>query len=93
MAREEVNADPIGKCYFRGGQWHVFTPDRQSSQYPREWLTIDITSDDNYMVLMRLGMGRQVPISSIKEEVKKKHLCNGWTFSCFAAHLTELDLF
>jgi hypothetical protein len=32
-------------------------------------------------------------ISSIKVEVKKKHLCNGWRFSCFAAHFIEQDLF
>ena len=32
-------------------------------------------------------------VSSIKREVKKKHICNGWTFSCFAAHLKEQDLF
>jgi hypothetical protein len=30
---------------------------------------------------------------SIKEEVKKKHLSNGGSFSCFAAHLIEGDLF
>jgi hypothetical protein len=28
----------------------------------------------------------QVPISSIKGEVKKKHLSFGWNFSCFSAH-------
>jgi len=32
-------------------------------------------------------------VSSIKVEVKKKHLSNGWPFSCFAAHLIEQDLF
>jgi len=32
-------------------------------------------------------------VSSIKVEVKKKHLSNGWTFSCFAAHFIEQDLF
>ena len=31
--------------------------------------------------------------SSIKVEVKKKHLSNGWPFPCFAAHLIEQDLF
>src|SRR5258707_8368841 len=30
--------------------------------------------------------------SSIKVEVKKKHLSFGWSFSCFAAHLIERDL-
>jgi hypothetical protein len=30
-----------------------------------------------------------LPISSIKGEVKKKHISFGWTFSCFAAHLIE----
>src|SRR5258708_34554563 len=35
----------------------------------------------------------QVLISSIKVEVKKKHISDGWTFSCFAAHLIEQDLF
>jgi hypothetical protein len=33
------------------------------------------------------------PVSSIKGEVKKKHISNDWTFSCFAAHLIEEDLF
>jgi hypothetical protein len=32
-------------------------------------------------------------VSSIKRKVKKKHSCNGRTFSCFAAHLIEQDLF
>ena len=32
-------------------------------------------------------------ISSIKGEVKKKHFRIGRNFSCFAAHLIELDLF
>jgi hypothetical protein len=31
--------------------------------------------------------------SSIKGEVKKKHISFGWSFSCFAAHLIERDLF
>jgi hypothetical protein len=29
----------------------------------------------------------------IKVEVKKKYLSNGWSFSCFAAHLIKQDLF
>jgi hypothetical protein len=32
-------------------------------------------------------------VSSIKVEVKKKHFCHGWSFSCFAARLIERDLF
>src|SRR6266481_9035270 len=28
-------------------------------------------------------------VSSIKVEVNKKHLSNGWPFPCFAAHLIE----
>ncbi len=32
-------------------------------------------------------------VSSIKGEVKKKHLSDGWNFSCFAAHLIERGLF
>ena len=35
----------------------------------------------------------QVLVSSIKVEVKKKHVSNGWTFSCFSAHSIEQDLF
>ena len=35
----------------------------------------------------------QVLISSIKGEVKKKNRSNGWSFSCFAAHLNEQDVF
>jgi hypothetical protein len=35
----------------------------------------------------------EVLISSIKGEVKKKHLCCGRSFSCFAAHVMEQDLF
>jgi len=31
--------------------------------------------------------------SSIKGEVKKIHHSSGWSFSCFAAHLFEQDLF
>ncbi len=33
------------------------------------------------------------PISSIKVEVKKKHFSDGRSFSCFAAHVIEQDLF
>src|SRR6266481_5357613 len=32
-------------------------------------------------------------ICSIKVEVKKKHFCAGWSFSCFSAHWMEQDLF
>jgi hydroxyacyl-ACP dehydratase HTD2-like protein with hotdog domain len=32
------------------------------------------------------------PISSIKVEVKKKHISLGWNFACFAAHVIEQDL-
>jgi hypothetical protein len=32
-------------------------------------------------------------ISSIKEEVKKKHISFGRNFSCFSAHSIERDLF
>jgi len=32
-------------------------------------------------------------VSSIKGEVKKKHISFGRTFSCFSAHLIERDLF
>jgi hypothetical protein len=32
-------------------------------------------------------------VSSIKGEVKKKHISVGWNFSCFAAHLIERDLY
>ena len=39
------------------------------------------------------GPRGQVPVSSIKGEVKKKHLSDGWNFSCFAAHLIERGLF
>jgi hypothetical protein len=41
----------------------------------------------------RLDAVGQVLICSIKVEVKKKHISAGWTFSCFAAHLMEQDLF
>ena len=36
---------------------------------------------------------RPIETTSIKGEVKKKHISFGWNFSCFAAHLIELDLF
>jgi len=36
---------------------------------------------------------RQILVSSIKGEVKKKHHSNGWSFSCFAAHRMKQDLF
>jgi hypothetical protein len=36
---------------------------------------------------------RPIETTSIKGEVKKKHVCDGWTFSCFTAHLIEQDLF
>ena len=32
-------------------------------------------------------------IGSIKGEFKKKHLCDGRSFSCFAAHVMEQGLF
>jgi len=35
----------------------------------------------------------QVLISSIKGEVKKKHVCCGRSFSCFPAHVIERELF
>jgi hypothetical protein len=34
----------------------------------------------------------QIPISSIEGEVKEKHFCAGWNFSCFSAHWMEQDL-
>src|SRR5271154_3738251 len=37
--------------------------------------------------------GPTLPVSSIKGEVKKKRLSIGWNFSCFAARLSEQDLF
>src|SRR5215471_3807479 len=33
------------------------------------------------------------PVCSIKGEVKKKHFCEGRSFSCFTAHLSEQDRF
>src|SRR5258708_789496 len=35
----------------------------------------------------------QCLVSSIKVEVKKKHISFGWNFSCFSAHLIKRDLF
>jgi hypothetical protein len=32
-----------------------------------------------------------VPDLFHKKESQEKHSCNGWTFSCFAAHLMEQD--
>jgi hypothetical protein len=32
-------------------------------------------------------------IDRMKVELEEKHVSNGWTFSCFAAHLIEQDLF
>ena len=51
--------------------------------------------DDGYSSAFGLDkrIADQLPISSIKVEVKKKHNSNGWNFSCFAAHLMERDLF
>jgi len=40
-----------------------------------------------------VGPFGQVLVSSIKVEVKKKHFCAGWSFSCFSAHWMEQDLF
>jgi hypothetical protein len=36
---------------------------------------------------------RPFELASLKGEVKKKHNANGWSFSCFAAHVFEQDLF
>ena len=36
---------------------------------------------------------RPLELASIKREVKKKQFRIGRNFSCFAAHLIELDLF
>jgi|ERR1035438_4818236 hypothetical protein len=36
---------------------------------------------------------RHCLVSSIKRKVKKKHSRTGRTFSCFAAHIIEQDLF
>jgi membrane protease YdiL (CAAX protease family) len=35
---------------------------------------------------------RRCLVSSIKVEVKKKHISLGWNFACFAAHVIEQDL-
>jgi hypothetical protein len=35
----------------------------------------------------------QIPISSMKGKVKKKHVSRGWNFSTFAAPLIESGLF
>ena len=45
------------------------------------------------MILLKQMVTGQLLISSIKVEVKKKHPSHGRTFSCFAAHLIEQDLF
>jgi hypothetical protein len=48
----------------------------------------------NYTVERRIERGFcQCLISSIKGEVKKKHLFLGWKFSCFSAYSIEQDLF
>ena len=48
----------------------------------------------NYTVERRIERGLcQCLISSIKVEVKRKHISFGWNFSSFAAHLIEQDLF
>ena len=38
-------------------------------------------------------MDEDGPDSSIKVEVKKKHISTGCDFSCFPAHVMEQDLF
>jgi hypothetical protein len=38
----------------------------------------------------RRADSRQILISSIKGEVKRKHITFGWSFSCFAAHLSRI---
>src|SRR5215470_14757275 len=43
--------------------------------------------------LQHAGLSRRSPACSIKGEVKKKHFCEGRSFSCFTAHLSEQDLF
>jgi len=47
----------------------------------------------NQQAFWPVGPEIRVPISSLKGEVKKKHNSNGWSFSCFAAHLVEQGLF
>jgi hypothetical protein len=44
-------------------------------------------------IIFRTEISPMCLISSIKGEVKKKHLSAGWRFSCFAAHMMEQDLF
>jgi hypothetical protein len=36
---------------------------------------------------------RPIETTSLKGEVKKKHNANGWSFSCFAAHLLKQERF
>jgi|HubBroStandDraft_1064217.scaffolds.fasta_scaffold38319_1 hypothetical protein len=43
--------------------------------------------------LILLGSNSTCLVSSIKVEVKKKHFCAGWSFSCFSAQWMEQDLF
>jgi CRISPR/Cas system CSM-associated protein Csm3 (group 7 of RAMP superfamily) len=40
-----------------------------------------------------LGAEPEIPGSSIKGKVKKKHFSAGRNFSCFTAHSIERDLF
>jgi hypothetical protein len=44
-------------------------------------------------LIAALKQGKVDLNSSIKGEVKKKHLSLGWNFSCFSAHSIELVLF
>jgi hypothetical protein len=52
-----------------------------------------LSEDKSAVNPVELQSRSQVPISSIKVEVKKKHFCAGWSFSCFSAHWMEQDLF
>ncbi len=51
---------------------------------------VQIVSNPEGIRVPRRGL---VLRSSIKVEVKKKHICFGWNVSCFAAHVIERDLF
>ena len=51
------------------------------------------SQDKKYAAKMTVTVEPKLLVSSLKGEVKKKHKCNGWSFSCFTAHLFEQDLF
>jgi hypothetical protein len=72
----------------RGSSWGTGPPQSQGPDYDSPTVAKSRTACPQHPKMYLTCL-----ISSIKGEVKRKNLPNGWNFSSFAAHVNEQGLF